>query len=64
MENKETLDPEKVISALAKIVEDSNEEKSLAVGACIVTLPGSVKCFQLTPENCAALGGSYVGGKC
>jgi|GEM_PF-4719055 len=35
------------------------------VGACIYTdATGAPHCYQLTPGDCALMGGTYVGGSC
>ena len=58
MENQDLLN-----SALSEL-EKTNAEV-LSAGACIITPgDGTPKCVQLTESQCAALKGTWVGGKC
>lgn len=55
---------ENVILKILLELEKTNE-KNLASGACIFTPPsGRPQCFQMTPEQCTAIKGVYIGGKC
>jgi hypothetical protein len=58
--------PEVKIEELAKLVEEANKEKSLQTGACILRHPSmpQPKCVQLTAQQCAQVGGMYIGGPC
>lgn len=51
---------------LLKLLEEANASPAVQVGACLYLPPGGPQphCFQLTPEQCAAIGGTYVGGPC
>ncbi|WP_312994318.1 hypothetical protein [Chryseobacterium flavum] len=51
---------------LAALLElEKTNENNLASGACIYTPPsGRPQCFQMTPEQCSAIKGTYLGGKC
>ncbi|CEJ70664.1 hypothetical protein BN1195_02992 [Chryseobacterium oranimense G311] len=51
---------------LAALLElEKTNENNLASGACIYTPPsGRPQCFQMTPEQCSAIKGVYLGGKC
>lgn len=64
MEN-EKQSTETVLSTALTLLEEANHAANAAGGACIYTPPsGRPKCFQLTPQQCAQIGGSYVGGPC
>ena len=56
---------EETISTLGMLLADANKDAgALNTGACIVQLPSSTKCFMVTPQQCAQMKGSYVGGNC
>lgn len=67
---KENLTPEaETIQTLAALLERANTSKPVEVastGACLISTPGSPRptCAMLTPQQCADLRGTYVGGKC
>jgi hypothetical protein len=62
MNNEKKL--QELLEISLKQLEKTNEE-TLAGGACIFTPPsGRPQCLQLTPEQCAAIKGVYVGGNC
>lgn len=52
--------------ALELLAEANAAEPAAATGACLVAVGGSPrpKCFQLTPLQCSAIKGNYIGGPC
>jgi hypothetical protein len=53
-----------LVEKLVKFIEKGNTAQKLASGACVYNTPNGPKCAVLTPDQCAVLGGNYVGGKC
>ena len=59
--------PDQLLRDMATLLEKMTTAASpSSVGACLVTNPGSPApyCLMLTPEACANLKGSFIGGKC
>lgn len=62
MENKDQNE-DVLLTALSEL--EKTNQNNLASGACIYTPPsGRPQCFQMTPEQCSAIKGVYIGGKC
>jgi len=67
---KTKLTPEaETIQKLAALLEKANSSKAVeaaSTGACLISTPGNPRptCAMLTPQQCAQIGGTYVGGKC
>jgi len=57
---------EEVIEAMGKLLEQAKTAANTAAGACLISTQGSPRpvCVQLTPQQCAAVKGVYVGGRC
>jgi phage pi2 protein 07 len=51
-----------------ELAEKTREDKAVSaqVGACVYFPPGSNTsyCFQMTPQQCSAVQGTYLGGPC
>ena len=61
---KEKTTVEELLETTLKELEKTNENNA-AAGACIYTPPsGRPVCFQMTPDQCSAIHGLYVGGPC
>lgn len=60
--SEKTISEKDALDNAIKIIEDLNQDQQ--TGACILNLPNGPKCVQLTPEQCATVKGTYVGGKC
>lgn len=67
---KEQLSSEaKTIQKLAALLEKANKSKPVeaaSTGACLISTPGNPRptCAMLTPQQCADIKGTYVGGDC
>jgi hypothetical protein len=64
MTDEKTLLPEDVLEGAINIIKKMNEANALASRACILNLPSGPKCVMLSPQQCADLKGSYIGGNC
>jgi hypothetical protein len=53
-----------LVEKLVKLLESAHSDAGVVRGACVYNTPIGPKCAQLTPQECAALGGTYVGGSC
>jgi hypothetical protein len=58
-----------LIQKLAALLEEANLQPPLeasSVGACLISTPGNPRptCVQVTREQCNAVKGVFVGGKC
>lgn len=58
---------EDMVVIMGKLLEKANQATSDAalVGACVYVSPGGQSyCWQVTPAQCSAMKGTYVGGPC
>jgi hypothetical protein len=55
-----------LVDALLAQLQEANASANAETGACLISTPGSPRptCAQLTPQQCRAINGVYVGGKC
>lgn len=53
-----------LVEKLVRLLEQSPANAAVTRGACVYNTPIGPKCAPLTPQESAALGGTYIGGNC